>query len=928
MIHQNPQSHPAGRTVHGLGPDGCVRDLLVTSVVSVPVDDLDRVVAPEGDPWASPDGRLPRWRLTNGPDATPIKQRLYQLHPLPVDPAPAPAVEGGRALWPLPLGGWADRTWAREHCPDGLADFSEFCPTPRYRFALAACALETDQGEWRDIEIASTGPAAVWIGGRLAVTTDVFSYMEPQRMTTRIWLEPGTTPIVAATWQVAFRECRHVVGFRVGGLPVHVVLASPGADQAESRDAEVALDSVGLASWATDGTAELTGPPGLRLHVGVDTIRIHGTGGAQAADSSADLHGTLDGTGRLRVPLPAISHEGRAVPYQAVLTVRVDSPGCPVLRRFPVANLAGTTYRARPSGAAADWRGELFRYAAAQPPSLARVIAVHAAGGDVTVGEADVARSLALVHARGDCADFDAVGLLVARRRIPAERWGPGVGQAVDDALIGFKYWIDQPGLDAMCYFTENHQLVWHAAETLAGETFPEARFPNTGWTGAQHAAHGAAMAAAWIARKLAGGFSEFDSNAYMAINCLSLAALADLAADPSLRAAAEAALDWLLVTLACGSFRGIHGSAHGRSYVGMLRSARLEETGPIMWSQWGAGSLNPAVLPAVVLAASGHPAPDVAGAIAGFCDSRQGRVWDGFQRNRGRYAFDLDLLDRPWASEVRVHRTADAMISSVQDYRAGLPGLQEHVWGITLGPETEVFATHPAAGPLAREARPDAWAGQRILPRVRQHKGTIFAVHRIPSADPHPRTHLWFPAVHFDETRSRGPWLAGRLGNAYAAVATQGGFRPTTAGPDAGAEWWPAGPGWWYVAYVASTAEFPALADLLDALAEPRFACDRPGEPAIAWTTPDGDDLELSFSGPFLVNGQPEPLNPARRIENPAIRLNFGQSPADFRLGGQCTVINLLGSAGNDLGPARRGDALRSDTGPAPRPAVRKEPS
>jgi hypothetical protein len=32
------------------------------------------------------------------------------------------------------------------------------------------------------------------------------------------------------------------------------------------------------------------------------------------------------------------------------------------------------------------------------------------------------------------------------------------------------------------------------------------------------------------------------------------------------------------------------------------------------------------------------------------------------------------------------------------KNYRAGLPGLQEHVWGATLSTEVQVFASYPAA--------------------------------------------------------------------------------------------------------------------------------------------------------------------------------------------------------------------------------------
>ena len=110
------------------------------------------------------------------------------------------------------------------------------------------------------------------------------------------------------------------------------------------------------------------------------------------------------------------------------------------------------------------------------------------------------------------------------------------------DSLLGFKYWIDQPGLDAMCYFTENHQFVWHTAELLVGETVPRrARSGTPAGPGAQHAAHGRELAVTWMRRKLDGGFSEFDSNAYLAIDSLALCSLVEFADDVEVRELAEA---------------------------------------------------------------------------------------------------------------------------------------------------------------------------------------------------------------------------------------------------------------------------------------------------------------------------------------------------------------------------------------------------
>ena len=268
MIPAEPKPTSSGRTVHTLDARGYIRDWLVSPAWSTPCNDLDQVLASEGNPWGD-DGR---WVLTNGPDVAPLKRVLYQRHPLLTSQVVPEVVENGAISWTRSADDLASTgTWQRINAGgDGLVDWSRFCYTPEYRHSIAATTLEVDQSEYRDLEVASTGPVAVFVGGELLLATDDFGYMEPIRHRIRVRLESGTTSLVVATWQVAFRECRHVVAVRVDGLPVRVVIPSPGADEHTSRVAEQLLDSIGVGPWVSrDGTTKVTGPRDSRLLVSV-----------------------------------------------------------------------------------------------------------------------------------------------------------------------------------------------------------------------------------------------------------------------------------------------------------------------------------------------------------------------------------------------------------------------------------------------------------------------------------------------------------------------------------------------------------------------------------------------------------------------------------------------------------------------------------
>src|ERR1700742_3891975 len=189
------------RTVHRLDDKGTVRDWLVAGGWSEPVEELADLLEADGDPW----GERGRWVLTNGPDVTLLKRRLYELRPLWTDQPLPEVVEGGPVAYRGPTGADHEDTWRRTHVAgDGLVDWSEFCFTPAYRVALAGTVFEVDQAEWRLLRLASTGPCLLYVNGECVLATGMVSYMEPIEHEVRVWLPSGQSDVVVSSWQVGF----------------------------------------------------------------------------------------------------------------------------------------------------------------------------------------------------------------------------------------------------------------------------------------------------------------------------------------------------------------------------------------------------------------------------------------------------------------------------------------------------------------------------------------------------------------------------------------------------------------------------------------------------------------------------------------------------------------------------------------------------
>lgn len=200
-------------------------------------------------------------------------------------------------------------------------------------------------------------------------------------------------------------------------------------------------------------------------------------------------------------------------------------------------------------------------------------------------------KELAFIDSREDCGDFTVtryVRLMYADRKLgfltEAQR------AAIKKSLLNFKYWVDEPNPDKLISWTENHQILFHAAEYLAGQLWADEVFVNNGKTGAWHRDHARPLILQWINRRARWGFSEWDSNVYYNEDIPPLANLVEYADDPEVANPAAMALDLMLMDIGADLHRGAYVTSHGRSYLSSLLSARRDSIVATTRLVWGLG--------------------------------------------------------------------------------------------------------------------------------------------------------------------------------------------------------------------------------------------------------------------------------------------------------------------------------------------------
>jgi hypothetical protein len=157
------------------------------------------------------------------------------------------------------------------------------------------------------------------------------------------------------------------------------------------------------------------------------------------------------------------------------------------------------------------------------------------------------------------------------------DRLTPELRAEIEARFHSFKYWFTEPTqpevkaagfADDRWYWSENHRIIYHTIEYLAGNAFPNDTFTNDGRTGAEHRDEAKQRILDWLDEKVRFGWSEWHSDVYYQKDATPLLTLVEFAPDSEVADRAAMVLDLLLLDVAIHLQNGNFGATHGRSYM------------------------------------------------------------------------------------------------------------------------------------------------------------------------------------------------------------------------------------------------------------------------------------------------------------------------------------------------------------------------
>lgn len=821
-------------------------------------------------PFSAQDGYIHHW-LVAGPVARPVtnlddfpgadfKVQIARAGYQADSGVLTPPVERGTFV---PFEQSQEITWHLTTClDDHFVDLSRFHHTCHHLHAWAYTALDAASPGPVALTLTVNGPADVWVNGAHVHRVAEFHHQLPHSSAFSAPLQAGRNEILVRFEGVAVRECPYVMALQAVKAGEELTVALPTT--VEPADYRQRLETIFAQAYldrdvlARQDELVVHWPEGKPLSEDI-TLRV------QRKDGRIYTEQQTQGR-RMQHTQLGVAYQFPEDQYQVVLMPPVEAyyvHDVRVERRLDF-QITGNEYSVERYGSYPDRRTEALQDAAKRRVNLFSEIAKMELGQWTKVDTAVIQETLAMVNSRADCSDFYLVGLLgMAGRYSQEEGFPQDLLDPLQTCFLNFRYWMDEPGSDAMCFWSENHQILFHTCEILAGQLLPDEHFSNAGLTGAEHQSKGEGMALTWLRKRAAGGFREWDSNTYFEEDVLALSHLADLAENDDVRELAAVVLDKLLLSLAVNSFNGVFGSTHGRTYTPYIKGAYREPTAGLSRLLWGKGIFNDRILGTVSLAcAAGYQLPPVIEAIA--LDPAQ-EIWSR-ERHAGKLEQWCDLAEGAWEVNKVTYKTPDSMLASAQDYLPGQAGYQQHIWQATFSPSAMVFVTHPPCVSEEGSHRPNFWHGNVTLPRVAQWKDVLVDVRQLGEGDWLGFTHAYFPIYAFDEYAIQGGWAFARAGKGYLAITAARGLELVKSGKNAFRELRSHGRQNVWLVQMGREAQDGGFGEFKQKVLGLDVTF---GDLTAHAETLRGESIDFGWTGPLLVNEVEEPLSNFRHMEN-----------------------------------------------------------
>lgn len=379
------------------------------------------------------------------------------------------------------------------------------------------------------------------------------------------------------------------------------------------------------------------------------------------------------------------------------------------------------------------------------------------------------------IEQRIDCSDFGLACLFRIYKQIPIKE---EYKQKIKQLALGFRYWMDEDGADAMCFWSENHSLLFFTCQMLAGSFWPEDWFKRANRFGIDQYRTGLRRVNEWFDVIEQEGYEEFLAGGYMLVTLSVLLMVHDFG-EPRLSYRAKKAIDRIVLEAAQQSFKGVHLAPMGRIYRDSLKPYKSG-----LQSLLHLVSDSCAAQDCIWLTCMAYSPYRIPKKTKGLLDATtevsftSGRALI-FTKKTPDYF--LTSVASPRTNPIEPpHDTTTEYYATLLDnewfhgtslFTPGGYGYQQHLWYAAISNRCLTFVNHPGTEKDFCEMRPGYWYGNGVFPALKQKDSTLWCYYSIPDAHPTKFTHLYWPSFAMEEEVKKDGFFFARCGDGYLGV-------------------------------------------------------------------------------------------------------------------------------------------------------------
>lgn len=681
--------------------------------------------------------------------------------------------------------------WEYLYPCSGFVNVSQFSFTPEKVELLAATVLRTEEELVLDARLWTYAAIDIWLNNEKIVSVEEPVYKPMRKAGMKLPLRKGENVLVVSMQNLAVRDTRNIFGIQLLQHRDRVTASVPDAAQAEPF--------LRLDRWLSDlglegGELLLPAKPPCPIYLVYGEEAVGGTelssgkmalgrntGQEDAMGDGKENAGQAGDAGKVRIKLDGKAD--MAVVYGVIGDKKLS-------RRIELLENKRPVYREGETREAA--KGAMFRELAelgSDPVfkplrfGLFYVMARWNLGLRGPSDEQHIVRALEQIEQREDCSDFILAGLLrfMSQHDLPE-----ALEKRAERAILNYRFWMTEEGSDGMCFWSENHALMFYICAYMAGKRYPDRYFHRSDRSGHEVSNVAAGKIRDWLEDVERWGFEEFLSTDYMCVTLGALLNVVDYMEEEESRRA-SALVDNMLESFASHTFRGSVVAPQARIYRSVLlpftQAAQslmhlLNPDTPAGNSEW-----------IVFLMNSGYELPYA------FADSmdkpveKEYRTGNALVRlnkqnrylltsvqspnsNRGQSFWENISFDENADVESNNYvKSFNERFHGTSRFEPGVFGYQQHMWYAALDNDAVVYSNHP--GELADNGgmRPGYWYGNGIMPAIRQEGSALGAIYEITEEHPVAFTHLFFPEAKMDGFVRDGHWLFGQKNGGYVGI-------------------------------------------------------------------------------------------------------------------------------------------------------------